>query len=94
MASLRERAIAFLRDDHGTKEPGPSANTVSSRNIVDLAAEARVHRPDTPGAASFLNVGRSGTDAQGKRKGFMGRLKGMVGGKGKVAEPAAIPSAA
>ena len=79
MASLRERAIAFLRDDREPKE---------TRHIVDLAAEVRERRPDTPGTTSVLNLGKGGIEVQGKKKGFLGRLKGMVNGKGKAADNA------
>jgi protein-serine/threonine kinase len=81
MASLRERAIAFLRDD---REPKESKET--GRHIVDLAAEVSTKRiparPGTPGAGSTLNA----SQGQGKKKGFFGRLKEMVAGRHKGTE--------
>ena len=79
MASLREKAMAFLRDDREPKE----------RNIVDLAAEVRDRdrereaRPNTPGVGTMGGGGRGGVEGHGKAKGFFGRLKGMVVGKPK-----------
>lgn len=81
MASLRERAMAFLRDEREPKEGG------TGRKIVDLAAEAQKAqpRPNTPGTGSTLGIDKVG-EGVAKKRGFMGRLRGMVGGKGKGTE--------
>ena len=83
MASIRERALAFLRDEREPKE------TTTRRQIVDLAVEAR-HRQaqaisDTPGPNPGIPTGKS-NDVHGKRWGFIGRLKGMVSGKSRAVE--------
>ncbi|KAK4689689.1 hypothetical protein P7C73_g420, partial [Tremellales sp. Uapishka_1] len=70
MASLREKARAFLGD--------------RERHIVDLKAEAEekrrsgLLRPATPSTNSMLNMGKNGAE-QRKMKGFMKTLKGVVG---------------
>ena len=88
MASLRERAIAYLRDDRELREPA-STGIGTGRNIVDLAAEVRTKRPETPGAGSVFNSGKS-NEGHGKvkGKGFFGRLKQMAVSKGKAMDSA------
>jgi protein-serine/threonine kinase len=93
MASLRERALAFLRDEPGTNQVGGN----KERHIVDLAQEVKEKqqrdsrgdtvrsstanqlRPLTPGAGSMLDYGLTGK-VEGQKKGrFFGKLKGLVG---------------
>jgi hypothetical protein len=87
MASLREKALAFLRDEGNMN--GHNAGSGRERNIVDLAAQETKKvvevrgRPATPSAGSML-LGANGKVEKGKH-GFFGKLKGLVGGK-KVME--------
>ena len=84
MISLRERAMAFLRDDR-EREGAAVGGTMRERHIVDLAQEVEKRnskagtagRPGTPGANSVLGMARG----QGEKKGLFGRFKGRFGGK-------------
>ncbi|ORX37068.1 hypothetical protein BD324DRAFT_424119 [Kockovaella imperatae] len=90
MVSLRERALAFLRDD---KVETNASGSTRERNIVDLAQEVErrqsrggeVKRPGTPGGQSILGLRANGGD--GKRGGgIFGRFKGKFGAGKKERE--------
>ena len=83
MISLKERAMAFLRDDR--EREGAAGGTMKERHIVGLAQEVEkrnskagiVGRPGTPGANSVLAASKG----QGEKKGLFGRFKGKFGAK-------------
>ena len=88
MISLRERAMAFLRDDTHRDSVG-TAN--KERHIVDLAQEVERENARRNSRGDMAIPKRPGTPAGNpnnarvpdvKGKGIFGRLKGLVGRKG------------
>jgi protein-serine/threonine kinase len=85
MASLRERALAFLRDEP-MAGPHLGASSMRERHIVDLAQEVKREsaalykgRPATPGGSVLM---ASNVKADQKRGGFFGKIKGFGRKKG------------